>query len=133
MVVGMAMGLASLSVDDCRSNCNGWGGVFRRGEAAFRCGGVRGGMRRQVGCQEPAGALCGAGGFELQEGLSQPWRGFWRALLGVGCWWSDWETVAGGVWWLLSCRRSEPLPPALADGLDGRGRARDGSRPDEHA
>ncbi|WP_019128605.1 hypothetical protein [Enorma massiliensis] len=31
MVVGMAMGLASLSVDDCRSNCNGWGGVFRRG------------------------------------------------------------------------------------------------------
>lgn len=64
----------------------------------------------------------------MQEGLSQPWRGFWRALLGVGCWWSDWETVAGGVWWLLGCRCSEPLPPALADGLDGRGRAADNPR-----
>ena len=28
---------------------------------------------------------------------------------------------------------TEPLPPALADGLDGRGRARDGSRPDDRA
>ena len=108
MVVGMAMGLASLSVDDCGSNCNGWGGV-------------RGSMWHRVGCQEPAGALCGAGEFGgSQEGLSRLWDGFWRALLGVGCWWSGWEADAGGVWWLLSCRRSEPLPPALADGLDGR-------------
>ena len=28
---------------------------------------------------------------------------------------------------------AKPLPPALADGLDGRGRARDGSRPDDRA
>ena len=33
-----------------------------------------------------------------------------------------------GVWWLLGCRCSEPLPPALADGLDGRGRAADNPR-----
>ena len=50
--------------------------------------------------------------------------------LGVGCWWNGWEMVAGGVWWLLGCRYSERLPPVLADGLDGRGRARDGSTPE---
>ena len=98
-------------------------------------------MRRRPGWHVASGGLPGARRRSLwswrvrgsQEGLSRPWDGFWRALLGVGCWWSGWEADAGGVWWLLSCRRSEPLPPALADGLDGRGRVRDGSRLDDRA
>ena len=72
------------------------------GEAVFRGGGVWGGMRRQVGCQEPAGTL----------------------------WWSGWEMVTGGVRLLLGCRCSEPLPLALVDGLDGRGQPEvDSARP----
>ena len=34
--------------------------------------------------------------------------------------------ACGGCWIAAAAK---PLPPALADGLDGRGRARDGSRP----
>ena len=98
------MGLASLSVDACRCNCNGWDGVFRSGEAAFRCGGVRGGMQHQVGCQEPAGAHWLSWPDRVARGAVTARDGFWRALLGVGCWWSGWETVAGGVRWLLGCR-----------------------------
>ena len=90
-------------------------------------------MRRQVGYQEPAGARWWSWPVGSQEGLPRPWSGLWWALLSDGRRWSNWETVAGGVRWLLGNRRSEPLPPALADGLDGRGRARDGSRPDGHA
>ena len=36
--------------------------------------------------------------------------------------------VAGGVRLLLCSRYGEPLPPSLADGLDGRGRAADNPR-----
>lgn len=93
-------------------------------------------VRRRPGWHVASGGLSGARRRSLwswrvrgsQEGLSRLWDGFWRALLGVGCWWSDCETFAGGVRWLSRCRRSEPLPPALADGLDGRGRAADNSR-----
>lgn len=42
MVVGMAMGLVSLSVDACGCNCNGRDGVIRREKRFFRCGGVPG-------------------------------------------------------------------------------------------
>lgn len=64
--------------------------------------------------------LSGGGwGFRVASGAVAARDGFWWALLCVGYWWSGWETVAGSVRWLLGCRRGEPLPPALADGLDG--------------
>lgn len=75
--------------------------------------------------RSPQALTGGAGGFGLQEELSQPWSGFWWTLLAVGCWWSDCETIADGVRWLLGGRRSEPLPVALADGLNGRVTAAD--------
>ena len=91
----------------------GAGGAHRRlgwrlpsGEAAFRCGGVWGGMRHQVGCQEPAGAHWLSWPVRVARGAVAAREGFWRALLGVAYWWSGWETVAGGVRWLPGCRRS---------------------------
>ena len=39
--------------------------------------------RRLVVCWESAGASW----WSWRRGTVTPWRGFWRALLGVGCWW----------------------------------------------
>lgn len=88
MVVGMAMGLASFSVDACRCNCNGWEGVIRRGSGLQ--------VRRRPGWHAASGGLPGAcrrslvelAGSGCKRGCRSP-----GAASGGRCWLS----VAGGA------------------------------------
>lgn len=53
-------------------------------ETVFRCGDVWGGMRRQVGCQEPAGALWWSWWVRVARGAVMALE---RLLAGAaGCW-----------------------------------------------